>query len=74
MTWIANYPTKKAFREAIKRDPAKVQVIDPSIIGGFAGSVELAMLTRAEFTTTNHPKRSWFARVYRKRDGTIAVD
>ena len=72
MTHISSYPTKKAFKEAVARDLRAVYVDDPSIFNPRSGSVA-DVLTAGEFTVTNHPKRSWFARVYRKA-GTVRVD
>ena len=74
MTWITNYPTKKAFREAVQANPEQVQVTDPSIFDPFEGKLATAMLTRAEIVVTNHPKRSWFAQVKRKPDGGLKVE
>lgn len=67
MTHIANYckfPTKKAFISAVKENPERVFVEDPSIFpGSCSGNVlEVAKKLRS-FCVTNHPKRSWFASV-----------
>jgi hypothetical protein len=59
------YPTKKAFREAVARDPSHVYVEDPSMFNPFSGSVSecLAYFASKSFTVTNHPRRSWYASV-----------
>lgn len=74
MTWITHYSTKKELRQAIKRDPHGVLVSNPSFFDPFEGPLDTAMLTRASITLTNHTKRSWFARVWRRADGKLAVE
>jgi len=64
MTHIANpskYPSKKAFKEAIKLDPSKVYLDDPSMFNPVSGYVSEIMARNNMITVTNHPKRSWFA-------------
>lgn len=74
MTHITDkFPTKKAFKEAVKVDAKAVYVTDPSIIGAVSGSVEYVATTLEYFTVTNHPKRSWYAAI-EFRDGVITVD
>ena len=66
MTYIANpskYPSKKKLKEAIKEDPTKVYLEDPSIVGNFSGMVSDIMKHKSPITVTNHPKRSWFAEI-----------
>ena len=67
MTMIADYPTKKALREAIAADPAAVQITDPAIMPEwrkFGTRFSLDHLEAGdEIVCTNHPKRSWFAQV-----------
>lgn len=67
MTCIVNYPTKKAFKEAVIAREGRVALTDPSFVASFSGSLREYMETRASCTVTNHPKRSWFASV--KKDG-----
>ena len=77
MTHIANpyvYKTKKAFREAVNENPAVVRLDDPSFFDPVSGYVTDILKAKGEFTVTNHPKRSWFARVYRGKDGKVKVD
>jgi len=72
MTCIVDYKTKKAFREAVMADPGKVWIDDPSIFRPWTkAAVDLE--SGEEVVVTNHPKRSWFAQVGRKRDGTLYV-
>ena len=72
MTHIVSFKTKKAFKEAVSRDPRAVYVDDPSIFSPCSGSVEHVVKMMGMFTVTNHPKRSWFACVEEK-NGVIKV-
>lgn len=69
----SKYPSKKAFKEAVAADPAHVYVDDPSIFDPVSGSVSYVVSRKQDFTVTNHPKRSWFARVYTK-NGKVMVE
>ncbi len=72
MTHIVQYPTKKAFKEAIEVNPNKVYCYDPSIFeGACSGSPVEILKTKSYFTVTNHPKRSWFAHVELKAGKVI---
>ena len=74
MTYIANpkkYPTKKSLKEAIKEDPSKVYLDDPSIVGNFSGMVSDIMKHKDPITVTNHPKRSWFAEIKTVKRGLL---
>ena len=65
------YRTKKALREAVS---ANVNIFfeDPSLFG--AASIHLHDLQRGQsIICTNHPKRSWFAKVKRLPDGRLTV-
>lgn len=70
MTHITSIPTKKAFKEAVLANKT-VYLDDPSIFGPVSGTLEHIFKTLGEtiqypyITVTNHPKRSWFARVER---------
>lgn len=66
------YPTKKALREAVKQDPAAVQVRDPSIFRPWVRKVA-EMRKGEEVVVTNHPKRNWFAQVGRTPEGEFYV-
>jgi hypothetical protein len=57
------YPSKKKFKEAVKEDPSKVFLNDPSIVGNSTGYVSEIIKHKNPFTVTNHPKRTWFAEV-----------
>lgn len=75
MTHIVNFPTKKAFREAVARDASRIWVNDPSIFpGACSGYLPEVIKTLGHFTCTNHPKRSWFARVSGAANGTFKVE
>lgn len=72
MTHIANihkYPTKKAFKDAIRANPDNVFVDDPSFVNPVSGSVQFVAEKLGSFTVTNHPKRSWFAKVSKTSKG-----
>ena len=74
MTYIANpnkYPTKKSLREAIKEDPSKVYLDDPSIVGNLSGMVSEILKHKNPITVTNHPKRSWFAQITIAKRGLL---
>ena len=81
MTCIINstkYPTKKALKLAVAQDALlvgqrpQVYITDPSIVNPrFLPVTELH--PGEEVVVTNHPKRSWFAQVGRKADGTLYV-
>lgn len=73
MTAIADYPTKKAFREAIAANPRTVRIEDPSIIDPWIGNIADACVRKEAVYVTNHPKRSWFAKVTVK-NGTYKVE
>lgn len=68
MTMIADYPTKKAFKEAIAADPGKVYITDPALMQewlkfGVTQFTVAQLQPSQSFIVTNHPKRSWFATV-----------
>lgn len=68
----SRYPTKKALREAVAKEPARVWIEDPSIFAPRSFSAAEIGLGLCE-VVTNHPKRSWFAQIVRKPDGSLAV-
>ncbi len=68
---IKMYPTKKKLKEAMA--VGAVYFSDPAIIGAVSGTAEEIIEAKGEFTCTNHPKRSWFARIYRDKKGKIRV-
>lgn len=70
--FITTAATKKELRERIKKGARGIWVESHSIVDPFVGTVYQAMLTRAEIIVTNR-KRSWFAKVERKPDGTLKV-
>lgn len=72
MTAITDYPTKKAFREAVAANPRQVLIEDPSIVDPWKGNIEDALTRKGDVFVTNHPKRSWFAHVTRT-NGAIKV-
>lgn len=69
------YGTKKSLREAVARDPGNVYIEDPSIFAGSRGIFTAADITVGEgVVVTNHPKRSWFASIRRREDGSYHVE
>lgn len=74
MTHIASpvlYKTKKIFREAVSKDPKSVFVEDPSFYTPVSGNIVEVLDKLKSFTVTNHPRRSWFARVSRKNNNIV---
>lgn len=73
MTYITKIPTKKAFKEVVKAEPNNVWLEDPSIYDPMSGYVSdlLKEMPYDGVTVTNHPKRSWFARVYINNDKIV---
>lgn len=76
MTCIVNYPTKKAFREALDKCPTghTIALEDPSVFAPYSGPMNRYLggpgsHSFKPFCVTNHPKRSWYAEVYISRDG-----
>lgn len=63
MTHIADFPTKKAFKEAVEDTDGDVWVDDPSIFSPVSGFVKDVVTEGRAIVVTNHPKRSWFAEV-----------
>ena len=64
---IADYPTKKAFREAVE-SPTTIGFVylsDPAVIGACSGYIEEVVDKLSHVTVTNHPKRSWYANIER---------
>lgn len=72
------YPTKKTLIEAVKTwngssgNRSTVLIHDPSVINPRSFYLH-EMLPGEEVAVTNHPKRSWYAQVGRKADGTLYV-
>jgi hypothetical protein len=64
------YPSKKSFKEAVHENPENVYVEDPSIFGEpISGSIAFVVGKKGSITVTNHPKRSWFAKIDLKTKG-----
>ena len=64
MTCIVEFPSKKAFKEAVADEPVHVHVYDPSIFNERRFNLT-DMAIGETIYVTNHPKRSWFAQVRR---------
>lgn len=65
--------TKKELRALLASTPSKVSIEDPSI---FAPRFLLAstMVVGQSEVVTNHPKRSWFAKITRKSERCWEVE
>lgn len=68
------FNTKKAFKQAIASDANSVYLEDPSFFSPVSGYLADVIAAKGEITVTNHPKRSWFARVFIDNNGNIKVD
>ena len=74
MTCIVNnewYPTKKRLKEIIETTDKEVAIEDPSIVNPrtfFSNEIKEG----ESVVVTNHPKRSYFAKITRK-DGKLKV-
>lgn len=78
MTMIVQYPTKKAFKEAVAADPSAVGLEDPAMMTERlqynCRRFPITLMKHGDsITVTNHPKRSWFAAVLRNADGSFRV-
>lgn len=62
MTHIVDYRTKKAFREACRKNPSHVYARDTSIVSPRSGSVMFIAQIQGPVTVTNN-NRSWVAEV-----------
>ena len=65
------FPSKKSLRTAMEAGEG-VLFSDPSIFEP-RSYYSLEMPVGTTITCTNHPKRSWFASVTRKDDGSFSV-
>jgi hypothetical protein len=68
-----SYPTKKALRLWVLKDPDCVTIHNPSMFTTLTSFSANQIGPGQEYTVTNHPRRSWFAQVGRKADGTLYV-
>lgn len=74
MTCIVDMASKKALKEFFAENPSGDLVLrDPSIFAPFFGSLRDYLAENRDCVVTNHPKRSFFARVELKQDGRIKV-
>ncbi len=68
------YKTKKAFKEGVKMGDNPF-LSDPSIINPHSGYLNELLGELEDIYVTNHPKRSWFARIRRsKKTGRIIIE
>lgn len=65
------YPTKKALREAIQRGES-VAIEDPSFMAPRSFFTSDMIIGQDEIVT-NHPKRTYFAKIRKQVDGTLKV-
>ena len=68
----SRYKSKKALKEAAVNDPAGVWIEDPSLFNPWHKPLS-AFAPGESCVVTNHPKRSWFARVGRTEKGDFYV-
>ena len=78
MTMIADYPTKKAFKEAVATLQGKVELEDPAAMREWlkygCQHITLGMMKGGDLiTVANQPKRSWFTQVVRTATGEFKV-
>lgn len=66
-------PTKKALRHMIA-DGRDCMICDPSVVKPFKGLLSEYVDANGVCYLTNHPKRSWFAAVRRRKDGKLQVE
>ena len=72
-----NFPSKKSVRLWVQQDPESVLIRDPAIVNPRSnGSWFSANSLRAgeSVLVTNHPKRTWFAKIGRKASGQLYVE
>lgn len=69
----ADIKTKRALRDAINRG-ANVWLFDPAIVNPMSGDYRTILAARGEVVCTNHPKRSWFARITTNTSGKVIVE
>lgn len=78
MTMIVQYPTKKAFKAAVAKNPCEVIVQDPALMPewlptGYANFSLDVLKPGQHICVTNHPKRSWFAVIERQGEGKFKI-
>ena len=66
------YPTKKALKEAVLSKPETVFLSDPSPFTNDSKHAD-SIREGESLVCTNHPKRSWFAKITR-RNGKLRVE
>ena len=69
---VLGYKTKKDLKEAVAilKD---VVITDPSIFNPYTGSAKARINTKGSIVVTNHPKRSWFAKIELNNKGELKV-
>ena len=75
MTWIVQGArTKKELRKLLEVNPRAVWLEDPSVFApdSFAGPAA-NLPVGARVVVTNHPRRTWFAEIERRADGSFIV-
>lgn len=64
------YPSKKAFKEAIKKNE-DIFLEDPSIFNPVSGTVVEVLTKKKYIVVTNSQKRSWFAELELTPKGVV---
>jgi hypothetical protein len=70
---VADVRTKRELKMILDNPDGDVMIEDPSIMAPFTGRLSEYIDRHGECYLTNHPKRSWFARVTRK-NGKLKVE
>lgn len=67
---VQGFATKKDFVKAVKTQPDRVELIDPSIFAPRSGSVkELLETNPEEMLFVTNERRSWFANIKLSQSG-----
>lgn len=75
MTWICSGArTKKELKKLLEVNPSAVWLEDPSVFepNPFAGPASRLPVGQ-RVVVTNHPRRTWFAEIERRPDGSFKV-
>ena len=74
MTCIVDMASKKALKEFFTENPTGDIVLrDPSVFDPYFGSLREYLASKKDCVVTNHPKRSYFAKVELLDNGKVRV-
>lgn len=74
MTWIIEGYTSKGELKRHIAQGANPIVFNPSVFNEQNGPLASLVKPGDSVVVTNHPKRSWFAKITRKQDGSFKVE